>query len=83
MGATIVTRDRTFIRSLIGMRDLARVRPYAWIGTGLSLVIGSYSVMAIVMAQQMSSAYPRNASDHGFSMWGISARRLPPFWCFA
>jgi len=55
------------------MRLLARVRPYAWIGIALSVIIGSYSVMAAVMAQSMSSAYPANASDHGFSMWGISA----------
>lgn len=55
------------------MRQLARVRPYAWIGIWLSLIIGSYSVMGLVMAQSMSSAYARNASDHGLSMWGISA----------
>lgn len=55
------------------MRHLARVRPYAWIGIGLSLIIGSYSVMGMVMAQSMSSAYPTNASNHGFSMWGVSA----------
>ena len=55
------------------MRQLTRVRPYAWIGIGLSLIIGSYSVMGMVMAQSMSGAYAPNASDHGFSMWGISA----------
>lgn len=55
------------------MRQLARLRTYAWIGIGLSLIIGSYSVMAMVMAQSMSGAYTTNASDHGFSMWGISA----------
>jgi hypothetical protein len=52
---------------------LARVRPYAWIGIGLSQIIGSYSVMGMVMSQSMNGAYATNASDHGFSKWGISA----------
>jgi cellobiose-specific phosphotransferase system component IIC len=51
----------------------ARVRPYAWIGIVMSLVVGSYSVMGMIMAQSMNSAYAANRSDHGLLMWGISA----------
>jgi hypothetical protein len=30
-------------------------------------------VMGMVMSQSMNGAYATNASDHGFSKWGISA----------
>jgi hypothetical protein len=51
---------------------LARVRPYAWIGIVMSLIIGSYSVMGMLMSHSMNAAYATNGSDHGFLAWGIS-----------
>lgn len=68
-----ISRWHDSLRWYRDLTMLARVRPYAWIGIVLSLIIGSYSVMGIVMAQSMSGAYATNASDHGFLMWGISA----------